>query len=110
MAYASGIKKYEKKVTEVAVNNGANLTLSKDEAETLLVVLGKVGGDPWESRRKHASAILEALRSAGVVAPKVPSEYDDMLTTPEVKGAITFNVPSKATNPNLFLTNTIKGY
>ena len=37
------------------------LTLSKDEAETLLAILGRVGGSPVNSRRKYAQSIFYAL-------------------------------------------------
>jgi hypothetical protein len=37
------------------------LTLSTDEAEALLAVLGKVGGSPQNSRRKYIQAIYETL-------------------------------------------------
>ena len=37
------------------------LELSKDEAEALLSVLGKVGGSPSTSRRKFIAPIYDAL-------------------------------------------------
>lgn len=37
------------------------LTMSKDEAETLRDVLGRVGGNPNTTRRKHAFEVLVAL-------------------------------------------------
>ena len=37
------------------------LTLSKEEAETLLAILGRVGGSPVTSRRKYAQSIFYAL-------------------------------------------------
>lgn len=60
------------KATEIEVvkkTDGFVLTLSGDEAQTLLFILASVGGDPHQSRRKHADAILYALRDAGVTTP-----------------------------------------
>ena len=37
------------------------LELSKEEAETLLAILGRVGGSPVFSRRKHTAAIHNTL-------------------------------------------------
>lgn len=45
------------------------LTLSEDEASTLLDVTHRVGGDPRKSRRRHTDAIGEALWSATVTRP-----------------------------------------
>lgn len=54
--------------------NGATLRLSKDEANTLTVILSNVGGSPSESPRKHAAAVRTALIGAGFVAATAP-EY-----------------------------------
>ena len=43
-----------------------DLSLSHNEAEALALILGKVGGDPKRSRRKHAGAIYSALRKLGI--------------------------------------------
>lgn len=45
------------------------LELSKDEAETLRLILGKIGGCPDTTRRGHTGAISEALEAAGVQRP-----------------------------------------
>lgn len=37
------------------------LVLSKEEAETLLAVLGRVGGNPYTTRRKHTQDVYNAL-------------------------------------------------
>jgi hypothetical protein len=42
------------------------LYLTKEEAETVAVVLGRIGGSPIVTPRKHADAVLDALRGAGV--------------------------------------------
>lgn len=42
------------------------LTLDAVEAETVLAVLAKVGGDPELSTRQHSNAVLEALEGAGL--------------------------------------------
>lgn len=48
------------------------LELTKDEAETLAVILCKVGGSPSYSPRGHADSIQGALVEVGVMA----NEYD----------------------------------
>jgi len=59
------------------------LTLNHNEAETLLALTGKIGGDPNTSRRRFIDSIRHALREAGVNA--VYPEYD-----PVFKDAIWF--------------------
>lgn len=49
--------------TEVEV---VALTLEPDEAQFLRDLLGWVGGDPKDTRRKHADAILVGLEEAGI--------------------------------------------
>jgi hypothetical protein len=51
---------------------GYALTLTKQEAVTLLRVLNRVGGNPEKSDRKHANTIALALMAAGVWAPSDP--------------------------------------
>ncbi|MEU6389982.1 hypothetical protein [Streptomyces sp. NPDC046939] len=55
----------EKQVTETKKVPGVTLTLSKDEAEALLVLVGNVSGES-ASPRKSTDAIYYALRNAGV--------------------------------------------
>lgn len=43
-----------------------SLDLSEDEAQALADILAKVGGSPERSRRMHAEAVSEALKSAGI--------------------------------------------
>jgi hypothetical protein len=50
------------------------LTLTQDEAETILAITGKVSGSPVDSRRKHSEAVFYALRSANV-----PLKSDDLM-------------------------------
>ncbi|MFI9202616.1 hypothetical protein [Streptomyces sp. NPDC053048] len=42
------------------------LVLSKEEAEVLMAVGAKIGGDRLHSHRRHFEAILNALSQAGV--------------------------------------------
>lgn len=49
------------------------LTLTADEADTLLAVTRKCSGDPATSRRKHTDAIRLRLDAAGAAAP-LPSD------------------------------------
>lgn len=50
------------------------LTMSKDEAETLRDVLGRVGGNLNTTRRKHAREVLVAL--TGVLGASVAEPED----------------------------------
>jgi hypothetical protein len=63
-----------KKVTEVS------LFLNQEEAETLRDILYRVAGSPNDSRRKHASDILDALKEV------LGSTFD----TSDIDGAIHF--------------------
>jgi hypothetical protein len=51
------------KATKVIIPATVKVTLelSKEEAETLLAILGRVGGSPYHSRRQYAGAIYDAL-------------------------------------------------
>lgn len=72
---------------------GVTLYLDKDEAQVLIDVLAATGGDPYLSRRKHASAILNALRSAtGLTYRTADVDGAVMFTTGErVKARTVFN-------------------
>lgn len=54
-----------KEVTEVVKAEEFVLTLTRAEAETLAIITGKVTGSPSYSRRKHTSAVFNALVTAG---------------------------------------------
>lgn len=45
------------------------LTLSEDEAKTLLLIMDSIGGDPQMTRRVHTNQIGRALRDIGVTKP-----------------------------------------
>jgi hypothetical protein len=62
------------------------LTLSVDEAQTLIDVLAKVGGDPARSRRFHSSTIYDALRRFGM---EYTWAYDHSLC--DCVGTLTFD-------------------
>jgi hypothetical protein len=55
-----------KKNRRTVVQENVNLTLSLEEAETLMAVGARIGGDSESSPRKHYVAVTEALRKAGV--------------------------------------------
>jgi len=55
--------KIEKEVVQVEYYQ---LTLSKEEAETLAVVCSLVGGCPTYSPRKHTDSITKALKSKNI--------------------------------------------
>lgn len=53
-------------ITETrTVVTGYSLTLSEQEAQALVDVLSKIGGDPYCSSRKHTQAVLDALMGEG---------------------------------------------
>lgn len=52
------------------------LELSKEEAETLQLVLYRVGGTPETTRRKHADAIIKALRHHAGVSPEHDTAHE----------------------------------
>lgn len=54
------------------------LTLSKKEAEFLLSVTGAIGGDPYTSRMKYASAIRRALLN--VVHEEISNDFTGALS------------------------------
>jgi hypothetical protein len=55
------------------------LDISQNEALTLLTILGRVGGCPFKSPRRHGDSILEALRTA------INIKYDELRETSEHK-------------------------
>jgi hypothetical protein len=56
------------------------LTLTADEAATLLKVMNNVSGDMQRSRRRHTEAIAAALKGVGVSAAGL-----------RINGAVDFN-------------------
>ena len=56
-----------KAVEKVVVDHEeiVRLELSRDEAETLRIIFGRIGGSP-QGRRGHVTAMTEALEDAGV--------------------------------------------
>jgi hypothetical protein len=70
---ASAVKQ-ERKVREVVEQEEAVvLTLTAEEARTLLDVMRAVGGCPFKSRRRHTQNVMLALRSVGVTRTPPPS-------------------------------------
>lgn len=65
----------------VTIFTGVELTLSEEEAQTLLIVTARIGGDLKTSPRKHLLAISRALKAAG---------YKRQLNEPPVEGNIYF--------------------
>ncbi|MFJ8930616.1 hypothetical protein ACIRLA_28935 [Streptomyces sp. NPDC102364] len=70
----------EKQVTETKKVPAITLTLSKDEAEALMVLVGNVSGE-GSSPRKHTDAIYYALKSArvDVLAKDISLQLDGRL-------------------------------
>lgn len=52
------------------------LTMSAEEASTLVKVLDHVRGNPWKTRRAHTDGIAFALREAGVRPANCTFEAD----------------------------------
>lgn len=71
MAFATALKK--------TVSDGVNLTLSQDEAETLRLILGHVGGSTHDTPRKHTDAVMEALKAAGIRTPATKYNLEGVL-------------------------------
>lgn len=59
------------------------LTLTKEEAFTLRMVMDRIAGDFFTSRREHTNSIGAQLSMAGI-------EYDDELSDRIMHGHITF--------------------
>ncbi|MGW6597894.1 hypothetical protein [Streptomyces sp. NPDC055036] len=57
----------KKLVTSTQEVPAFTLTLSKEEAEALMVLTGSISGDGSLSPRKHTDAVYRALSRAGVV-------------------------------------------
>jgi hypothetical protein len=60
--------KVEQRVTitdEIVYYDEVTLTLNEEEARALAVLLSKVGGNPFISRRQHTDTISKALKTAG---------------------------------------------
>lgn len=59
------IKFEEQIVVKQVKEDVATVTLELSEDETKFVhdVLRQIGGDPWNSRRKHAESLLNAINS-----------------------------------------------
>jgi type II secretory pathway predicted ATPase ExeA len=75
--------KAEMKLTDYTLN----LTLNQNEAETLLIILGKIGGTPTTTRRRFADAMRKALNTAGVgivIAKTNSSAHDSIYFDDEV--------------------------
>lgn len=60
-----------------------SLTLTEEEAGTLVAILRNVGGDPEKSRRRHADSISNALYAV------LPQDAWDPATY-QTRGSITF--------------------
>lgn len=75
---ADATKKIQRRVIEDVT---VELTLSEDEARTLVAVLSRVTGTRTNSPRLHASNVLEAFRRAGIHHP----EHAQALTWREIR-------------------------
>ncbi|MEU9404757.1 hypothetical protein AB0E08_03440 [Streptomyces sp. NPDC048281] len=56
----------DQEVKRVEKVQGITLTLTMEEAETLIAVGAKIGGDKVATPRAHIESVIAALRKAGV--------------------------------------------
>lgn len=89
---ATAVKRIEPPVP-VKVRSTIELTLSMAEAETLLAIGQKIGGNATRTRRGHMDAINSALFGAGVGIPTASfdSRHDNSIYFATEEG---FNEPS----------------
>lgn len=85
MAEAKRSKEVVKKVVEVE-EHFVDLRLTIEEAQFLVNVMNRIGGDQMKSRRRHADSIYNAL---GEVTPGRP--WADKEDTDSNHSAIYFN-------------------
>jgi non-ribosomal peptide synthetase component E (peptide arylation enzyme) len=78
----------EKSVTKVEKVPAYALTLSKDEALAVMVLVGNVTGSSQDSPRKHADAVYAALYKAGLSVVGTDLQR-------QLQGSIRFNVSPK---------------
>lgn len=73
---------------KTVVQESVTLTISRDAAAVLAVVVGSIGGDPTLSYRKYTDAIHHALREAGFSS----YNYADKPGSPRrrITGALSF--------------------
>lgn len=83
MAVAQPIVSRVTKTVEVEEITSVNLILNKEEAEVLLFLLNRVGGDPFTTPRGITDEIRLALLHAGV-------DFPDGYVTVEQMGRIHF--------------------
>lgn len=65
-------------VTRTVTEEGIQLTLTRDEAETLLAVTMLIAGDMQNSRRAHTDNINKALRDSNI--PNLTCNTDRILS------------------------------
>jgi hypothetical protein len=70
-------------MAEATVKTSVTLTLTGKEAETLVGILGRVGGSPDNSDRKYVDSIYKAL--SGCAIEYNGSELDDSIYLPTYK-------------------------
>lgn len=82
-------------IKKTVVEETVTLTMSREHAETLTAVLGKVGGNRETSPREHTEEILDALVAKGF-------KYGTTFSIPEDHPA------RKLTGSLMFETHTVK--
>ncbi|MER6086554.1 hypothetical protein [Streptomyces bluensis] len=82
------------KISKTIVEHKINLTLSIEEAETLMAVGAKIGGDPQHSPRKHYAAVVHALTKAGVRTYMQGNDHPFKYMEPNHRGLYFQNSPT----------------
>ena len=71
---------------------GVDLKLDMEEAQTLTDILCRIGGHMTDSRRKHAQAILNTMRDAGI---EYAADPEDLKGSDSIHFAETDPQPSR---------------
>lgn len=91
----------EQQVTETKKVPAVTLTLTIEEAETLMAVGSRIGGDRYKSPRRHFEAVVQALAKSGVrdFTASGPHPYKHLNGS-----GLAFSVEPKRQSPDFFLS------
>lgn len=62
-------------IPQPVLHTRVTLDLSLNEAETLAIIMARIGGDPDNSRRKYCDQIRFALKDVGITSTSVYQQY-----------------------------------
>ncbi|MFI2909441.1 hypothetical protein ACG2OD_14445 [Streptomyces sp. PDY-4] len=83
------------KKTRTVATEVVTLTLSVEEAETLMAVGAKIGGDRSNSPRKHYDSVVAALSKAGVRDFTAFGAHPYKHLSRSAPGLVFYNEPTK---------------